>query len=192
MMDTRRRTTAVTALGTAVTVGMFAVSCAGTAGADDWLADYGLDGMDAREIVEHLDTMEVADRPETLIASVEPETLELFDDRQNETSLPLPDDEFYVSFAPYREQTHDCYFHSLTTCLGEMSDEDIHVTVTDTGTDDVVIDETMRTYDNGFAGVWLPRDITATLTVEQDRDSATVPISTDDDAATCITTVQMT
>lgn len=34
--------------------------------------------------------------------------------------LETTPDEFYVSVTPYLEQTHDCFFHSRTTCLGEL------------------------------------------------------------------------
>ena len=27
--------------------------------------------------------------------------------------------------------SHDCFYHSLTTCLGELDNEDIQVTITD-------------------------------------------------------------
>ncbi|MVT27056.1 hypothetical protein GNZ21_11940 [Nesterenkonia alkaliphila] len=136
--------------------------------------------------------MPVEDRPGDLIASVEPKELVLFDDQENEASIPLPAEEFYLSFAPYLEQTHDCHFHSLTTCLGEMRHQQIDVTVTDSDTDVVLFDESVRTYDNGFAGLWLPRDITATLTVTHGDRSASIPISTDAEAPTCITTLQLT
>ncbi|GMA34464.1 CueP family metal-binding protein [Demequina litorisediminis] len=73
----------------------------------------------------------------------------------------MPDDAFYVSLAPYVDTTHECYFHSLTTCTGEMQGEDIDVTVTDVETGEVLVDEAMTTFDNGFVGLWLPRDAEA-------------------------------
>lgn len=197
-MHHRRPSRHVIALIGLLPIGLFIASCStssdhsATVGEDSWLAEYDLDGLDGKEITEQLDAMPVEDRPDDLIASVEPEELVLFDDHENEASIPLPAEEFYLSFAPYLEQTHDCHFHSLTTCLGEMRDQQIDVTVTDSDTDAVLFDETVRTYDNGFAGLWLPRDITATLTVTQGDRSASIPISTDAEAPTCITTLQLT
>ncbi|SMX69829.1 hypothetical protein BSP239C_00394 [Brevibacterium sp. 239c] len=153
-----------------------------------WLSDYDLDGLDAREVIEHLDTMPVTERPDGLIASVQPDVLLLSDEAGNESSLDLLEDEFYVSIAPYSAQTHDCFSHSLTTCLGELNNEDIDVTVTDA----VILDETIRTHDNGFAGIWLPRDIDATVTVEHGDQTASTTISTAKDDPTCITTLQLT
>ena len=46
------------------------------------------------------------------------------------------------------------------------------VPLLDTG--DILIDEPRTTYDNGFLGFWLPRDITATLTIDYD-DEAPIP-----------------
>ena len=114
--------------------------------------------------------------------------LVLADDQQREVTVPMPEDQLYVSFAPYVSQTHDCWFHSLTTCTGELRSADVKVTVTD-ATGATILDETSTTYDNGFLGVWLPRDIDGTLTVEHDGKVATSPISTKgDEAATCVTT----
>jgi hypothetical protein len=104
----------------------------------------------------------------------------------------MPDDEVYISIAPYRDQTHDCYFHSLTTCLGELANAEVQVTLTgDDG--EVLVDEVRQTYDNGFIGIWVPRGTTATLTVEYDGQAGTADISTmNSDDPTCITTLQLT
>ncbi|MCH1922250.1 CueP family metal-binding protein, partial [Shewanella sp. A3A] len=90
---------------------------AGDQSADSaFLAAHDLTGLDVVQVIERLDTMPVAERPADLFASVRPDALVLTDDQERETLLPMPSHEVYVSVAPYREQTHDCYFHSLTTC----------------------------------------------------------------------------
>lgn len=155
-------------------------------------AQSGFADMDARELIDRLDAMPVADRPTDLIASVRPDELLLTDAEGTETALPMPDDQFYLSIAPYVDQTHDCYFHSLTTCLGELQNEDLHVTVVDDATGQVVLDEPMRTFDNGFVGLWLPRGLDATLTVEHDGKSASTQISTGSaEDMTCLTSLQL-
>ncbi|MGB4136693.1 MAG: CueP family metal-binding protein [Microbacterium sp.] len=157
-----------------------------------FLADHGLDGLDAAEIIERLDTMPVGDRPADLIASVQPDALVLTDDQERETRLPIPDDEVYISVAPFREQTHQCHFHSLTTCLGELANTEVQLTLTDDA-GDVLISETRQTYDNGFVGIWAPRGIEATLTIEHEGRIGSVTISTMSEAdPTCITTLQLT
>lgn len=156
----------------------------------EFLADHGLSGLDVRQVIERLDTMPVADRPTDLLASVQPEALVLTDDQERETRLRLPEDEVYISIAPYRDQTHDCYFHSLTTCLGELASEEVQVTLT--GADgEVIIDEARQTYDNGFIGLWVPRDTEVTLTIEHEGQEANARISTMNEDATCITTMRL-
>lgn len=104
----------------------------------------------------------------------------------------MPEDRFYLSVAPYIEQTHECYFHSLTTCTGELQNADVHVTVTDATSGEVVLDEDLTTEANGFVGIWLPRGIEANLTVTYEDASATTAISTVTDSdATCLTTMQL-
>ena len=157
------------------------------------LAEHGLEGLDSRQIIEKLDTMPVAERPADLMASIRPNELVLSDDRGESVSLPMPEDAFYVSIAPYLSQTHDCYFHSLTTCQGELSKTDVEVQVSDSDTNQTVIDETVQTFDNGFAGLWLPRDLDGTLTVSSAGRSASMPLSTGGaEEPTCLTTLKLT
>lgn len=154
------------------------------------LADYGLTGMDARQAIDHLERLGGADRPSDLMASIRTEEL-LLTAGEVETTLPMPDDSFYVSIAPYVTQTHECFFHSLTTCQGEMVQADVQVTVVDDATGETVLDDAMTTYENGFVGLWLPRDMTGTITITADGTSVESPISTTADSATCLTTLQL-
>ncbi|WP_291377423.1 CueP family metal-binding protein [Demequina sp.] len=156
------------------------------------MADHGLDGLDAREVIDTLDALPLAERSSTLMASIRPNELLLSDSQERETALAMPEDEFYVSLAPYVNQTHDCYFHSLTTCTGEMQNTEVDVVVTDKATGEVLVEGTHTTFDNGFMGLWLPRNIDATITIEYDGLSATSDLSTrTDDDATCVTTMQL-
>ena len=164
---------------------------ASTVAGVDLLAEHDLSGLSAREVITRLDAMPVADRPADLLASVRPYAVELSDDAGATVALPLPDDQFYVSIAPYADRTHDCFFHSLTTCLGEMANEDVRVEVTDRATGAVLVDETRRVADNGFFGLWLPRAVDATITIEQGGRSVTSALSTHDDDPTCVTTLQL-
>lgn len=158
------------------------------------LEQHDLAGLDARGIIERLDTMPVAERPETLLASVQPDELVLTDATvaSGETTVPMPEDQFYLSVAPYQQRTHDCFFHSLTTCIGELANEEVRVTVTDDSTGDTIVEDTRTTYDNGFVGLWLPRDVSGVLTIEHQGATATAPIATGEDDLTCLTTMQLT
>ncbi len=160
-----------------------------TAAQADFLAAHDLDGMDAQQIIDHLDRMPVADRPTDLMASVRVEQLMLADPDQ-EVAVPLEDNEFYLSVAPYVDQTHECYYHSLTTCRGELANEDISVRIID-DSGAVLVDEQVTTFDNGFVGFWLPRDIEGTIEVTHDGRTGQRDFSTSEDGATCLTTLQL-
>lgn len=156
------------------------------------LESYDLAGLDATQIIEKLDTMPVAERPDDLIASVQPTELVLTSDDQSLATIPMPDDQFYLSVAPYDTSTHRCHFHSLTTCLGELANENVQINVTDDSTGEAIVEGTRTTYDNGFIGLWLPRGITATISVEKDGKTASTRITTRDDDLTCLTSLQLT
>jgi|SRR5690625_2003841 len=102
----------------------------------------------------------------------------------------LPEDEFFVSIAPFKTETHECAIHSLTGCQGELVEEDFHVTVTNEE-GERVIDEKMKTFANGFIDLWLPRDQNFDVTIEQDGQIAQQEISTFKGDYTCITTMQL-
>ena len=156
---------------------------------DQVLARHGLEGMDARTAIDHLDRLAGSDRPTELIASVRPDTL-VITHGAGESRLALPEEEFYLSFAPYIEHTHECFYHSLTTCQGELPKTPVHVRITDAaGT--ILVDEVRTSFDNGFVGTWLPRNITATLEVTHEGRSARQVIGTGPDDPTCLTTVRL-
>ncbi|MFW2513225.1 CueP family metal-binding protein [Demequina sp. SO4-13] len=167
-----------------------AVSASGEV--EELLAAHGLDGLEGEELVDALDETALADRPEGLMASVRyDEVLVSAADWPEPAPVELDGDEFYLSFAPYVDTTHECYFHSLTTCVGELGNEEFRVTVTDEATGEVLVDEAMTTFDNGFAGVWLPRDIDATLRIEGAAGVAETPIATGPEDPTCLTTMKL-
>lgn len=157
--------------------------------AEEIQAEFDLEGLDGQEIVDKLDRQSKDERNSDLIASVRPNELILATE-QGEASLPLPEDKFYLSVAPYLSRTHDCFNHSLTTCTGELSQEDIHITITDDEGNELVNEDT-TTFDNGFIGYWLPADKKGTITIEKDGKTGEVPLDTSDEGGTCVTTLQM-
>lgn len=155
------------------------------------LEEYGLEDASGREIVEELEALPMEEKPTGVNVSVESDDVVFTNALGEEDSVPLPEDEFYLSIAPYTQQTHDCFLHSLTGCEGELDHEDFDVTVTDQDTGDVVVDEQVRSHDNGFFGLWLPRDIDAELSIESDDGEMTTEISTGDDDLTCLTDARL-
>ena len=159
-----------------------------TTGTSDVLASLGLSGLTGEQIVEKIDQDPTA-RPLKMKASVRPDKV-ILGDGQSEVSVPLTDKGFYLSIAPFADQTHECYFHSLATCKGEMAKKDVHVTIKD-ASGKVLVDEDATTDTNGFVGFWLPRDISGTVTLTADGKTGTVPFATGKEDATCLTTLQV-
>lgn len=160
--------------------------------ANDILREFGYPATDAVRLIDTLDATPVAARPAGLTASVRPGELQLTDAAGRKASLPLPADRFYLSIAPYVDGTHECHFHSLTTCRGELSGAELDVTVLDGATGDVLISGQRTAFDNGFVGLWLPRGITVDVTIGYQGRQAHATVSTAaGDAATCLTTMRL-
>lgn len=166
-----------------------APASAPSAVAGDWLAAHDLAGTPAEDIVAALDR-DPRPRPLPVRGSVTSDRL-ILSDGANETTLPLDGDRFYLSIAPYVTRTHECFNHNLGTCQGELTGEDVKVTITDDA-GAILVDSDVTTYANGFVGFWLPRDITGTVRVQQGDRVGEVPIATASDSPTCLTTLQLT
>ena len=149
-----------------------------------FLEKYGLSGLSVDEIVHKLDS--TTSDPSGLKASITSDSLILVDD-SNEVMLPLPKDKFYLSFAPYMTQSHPCGTHSLSSCQGELVNQEIHAVITDSEGNEI-INSDLTTMANGFVGVWLPRNIDGTVTVRYNGLVAQAPISTFAGSNTCLTT----
>lgn len=154
------------------------------------LSTHGLDDKDVTEIVDHLDRVPAAERSKALMASVRTDEL-LLTGESGELALDLPEGKSYISIAPFVDQTHECFYHSLTTCLGELSEEPVDVTITDAATGEEVVDEKTSTFDNGFAGFWVPRGISGTVEISSGSKTGSADFSTKQDGATCITDLQL-
>lgn len=149
-----------------------------------FLNKYGFTGLSVEEIVNKLDSS--TSDPAGLKASITGEALVL-SDQAEEVRLDLPKGQFYLSFAPYVDQTHPCGFHSLSSCQGELVNKQVHAVITDKNGNEIINSE-MTTMENGFIGVWLPSDIEATVTVSYNGLIAQAPITTYADSETCLTT----
>jgi predicted small secreted protein len=122
-------------------------------------------------------------------ASITSEELIVTEDGE-ETVTPLPEDEFFVSIAPFKETTHPCATHSLTGCQGELAEEAFNVKVTNEE-GEVMMDEEMTSFENGFIDLWLPKGQTFNVEIEQNGEKAQSEISTYEGDDTCITTMQL-
>lgn len=103
----------------------------------------------------------------------------------------LPEDKFFVSIAPYIQETHPCVNHSLTGCQGELVNEEFEVEIIDSE-GNMVIHEKMETMANGFVDLWLPRNTDYQVKItHEDGKTAEAAISTYEEDQTCITTMQL-
>lgn len=149
-----------------------------------FLAKFGLTGLTTEEIVQKLDG--TTSDPTGLKASITSDYLVLMGNSE-EVRLALPGDKFYLSFAPYVSQIHPCGTHSPTSCQGELVNQKIHAVITDREGKEI-INSDFTTMENGFVGVWLPRNMDGTVTVSYDGLVAQAPISTYQGSDTCLTT----
>ena len=153
------------------------------------LASHGLAGKSTVDVIDALDRLPLDQRPADLRASVRPGALEVSDGDVQE-SLPIPGDRFYLSIAPYATTTHDCFYHSLTTCKGELGGRNVHVLIKDDA-GKVLVDEARTTFANGFVGFWLPRNIHGTSTVTYQGKTGQAELGTGRDDPTCLTTLKV-
>jgi len=157
--------------------------------ANQLLARYRLGGLGTMALINRLDRLPADARPADLTASGRPGELQLSSGKEKAT-MPIPRDRFYLSVAPYVDGTHACFYHSLTTCKGELGGKAMHVRiVADDGS--VLVDEDRTTFANGFMGFWLPRGVKGTLSVRYGERSARTGIATDAKAPTCLTTLHL-
>lgn len=126
-----------------------------------------------------------------LSASITPRELTVVSEDSKETTFRLPDDEFFVSIAPFVNETHPCAIHSLTTCRGEMANEEFNIYIEDVD-GKVVMDQVIKSQPNGFIDLWIPRDKDLKIKISHDGKTVESEISTFDKDNTCITTMQLT
>lgn len=155
---------------------------------DAVLAGAGLAGRSTEDVVAALEAS-TADRTAGPVASVRYDQL-LLTAGDRKVAMAIPAGRFYLSLAPYETRTHDCYYHNLATCQGELAGKQVHVTITDAA-GAALVDRDVTLGANGFAGFWLPRDTTGTVTVTYDGRRVSQPISTGKDAPTCLTTLKL-
>lgn len=156
------------------------------------LSDHGLTNLDGRQLVERLEAIPVDERPQGLAASVGATSVVLKDSRTgSEVELPLPKDSFYLSVAPYRTTTHECFAHAPVGCRGEQANREVDVVVKDAVSGETLLQETTRTQDNGFVGLWLPAGRQVELTATIDGRTGSVRTGTGAQDPTCLTTLRL-
>lgn len=152
-----------------------------------FLESYQMDQMKPAEMIQYLDGNDI--KPYQLQASMDGQNIYL-EDGQSSYSFSYKDDAFYLSFAPYQDETHPCYNHVLTGCQGEMINTLVDVIVEDND-GNIILEESVKTGHNGFAGIFLPRNIKGKITVKYDGKMAVSEFSTGKNDGTCLTTLEL-
>ena len=152
------------------------------------LESIGLDGMTGKDILLGLaDGSVVVDG--YAISVYDDELVVILEDSR--VSVDMPKDEFYLSVAPFINNTHECLYHSATGCRAELKQEEFFVEFIDSN-GETIVSENMMSMSNGFIDLWLPRDVEGTLTITQGELSTSKLISTESGEPTCETTMQLT
>jgi hypothetical protein len=123
-------------------------------------------------------------------ASITSQQLLVTNKDNSEVTYDLPENEFFVSIAPYVNQTHPCANHSLTSCRGEMVSEQFDVYIED-AEGNVLVDDVLTSHANGFIDLWLPRDKIYHITISNDGKTGQSEFSTFKNDNTCMTTIQL-
>lgn len=112
------------------------------------------------------------------------------DSKGKEEVIELPEDEFFVSIAPYINETHPCKDHNLTGCQGEMVNKEFDITIKDSE-GNIIVNDKMKTQANGFIDLWVPRDQTYEITIKHEGKKVDSTFSTFEEDGTCITTFKL-
>lgn len=145
------------------------------------------ESTNVKELVYDISTGKV----ETKSASINATQLVVTDKDDQTKTYTLPEEEFFLSIAPYIEQTHPCAVHSLTGCQGEMKNKEFLVTIHDSEGNTFMKEEPMKTGKNGFMDLWLPRNRTYLIRLVHDGKVAESQLSTYEQDNTCITTMEL-
>lgn len=121
------------------------------------------------------------------LAYIDSNVLTVVQDDETSVEYALPEDEFFVSIAPYYEMTHPCATHYLRGCNSELKNEEFEILIKDME-GDIVLDKTLTSGANGFIDLWLPRDKKYTIQITQGGNTINSSLSTFNGDNTCITT----
>ncbi|MCF7927227.1 MAG: CueP family metal-binding protein [Candidatus Izimaplasma sp.] len=151
------------------------------------LESLGLANLTAKEILTQVEN-DTLDVDGFALSVYDDELLVITED--DRLSIPLPEDEFYLSVAPFINTTHECFYHSATGCRGELKNASFDVKyVASDG--EVLYEATHNSQSNGFIDMWLPRNQEGTLTINYNDQTASKTITTYAEDPTCETTMQL-
>src|SRR5699024_2531301 len=166
-------------------IALFLAACNGNS-KDEEIESKQMEPQELKELVNDYSVGNITDET----ASITSTELIITDSDEKERVHKLPEEEFFVSIAPFINETHPCTNHSLTGCQGELVNQDFDFYIEDMD-GNVVIYETINSEANGFVDLWLPRDQTYRVNISHEDKQVTSEISTFEQDGTCITTMQL-
>ena len=146
------------------------------------LKKFNLSNTNIVEMVDKLEGIEEG----LLNATINTEFV-VINDGDTTVKVRIPEDKFFLAFAPYINETKPCSEYNLTTCQGELANQTFLVEVVSPN-GDPILEQEMTSLENGFVSIWLDKDIEANLIVTYNNLKASAFITTFDDSNTCITT----
>ncbi|MDY0278209.1 MAG: CueP family metal-binding protein [Acholeplasma sp.] len=147
--------------------------------------EYGLNIEDQESLINDLENKNFN---QEISASISDQSIFIYH-KNKEYEIMLQEDLFYVSLAPYINQTHGCYTHSLTGCQGELIDIDFLVKIYNE--EDFLLEEkTINSGSDGFFGLFLQKGVTYKIIVEYEGLSTSYDINAFTDQ-TCFTGGQL-
>lgn len=141
---------------------------------------------DIKVLVQDYSTRQLKDKS----ASINGKELVVTKSDDSKIVYDLTNEDFFVSIAPYIDQTHPCTFHSLTGCQGELIEKEFDVLIQDSE-GNTIVDERITSHPNGFIDLWLPRNKTYQVEIHYEGRIAKTTLSTHEEDPTCITTMQL-
>lgn len=146
-----------------------------------------IEATEIKEMVQYYTARNITAKSASITAT----QLVVTNDNEEKEVYELPKEEFFVSIAPYINETHPCHNHSLTGCQGELVKEEFDIYIEDEK-GNVVVNETLQTGVNGFIDLWLLRNQTYQIKIQHGSKLVESEFSTFDKDGTCITTLQLT
>ncbi|GAA5192889.1 CueP family metal-binding protein [Ferrimonas gelatinilytica] len=131
-----------------------------------------------------------------IVVRVHPDRVNAIFEDGTEASVAIPEDQFFLSIAPWMTFTHPCGNHVPTGCTGELIGERMHMSAVDMDSGEEILNQMVTTQHDGFIDFWVPAKRRLAFTFHYEHPEfglmeATEVLPTFEDSRTCITTMQL-
>ncbi len=131
-----------------------------------------------------------------IVVRIHPDRINATFANGSEANVAIPQDQFFLSIAPWATFTHPCGNHVPTGCTGELIGETMHMSAVDVDSGEEILNQMITTQHDGFIDFWVPaqRNLEFTFHYEHPQFGwleAKEVLPTFEDSRTCITTMQL-